>query len=249
MKIKSDADIAVMRTAGHKLAVILSELETAVLPGATGKEISKLASELIKREGVQPILLGFQGFPDVMCISLNEAVVHGIPSSKSIKEGDVVKLDLAIAYKSLIVDSAITVIAGGKPDNEVAKLLKGTKEAMYAGIDAISGAGTRVGDIASAVQKVLDSYNLGIVRDLVGHGVGYSLHEDPNVPNYGVAGTGPTLSAGMTIAVEPMATLGEWQVQVLDDNWTIVSRDSSLTAHFEHTVLITEKGYEILTAL
>jgi methionyl aminopeptidase len=135
------------------------------------------------------------------------------------------------------------------PSSEVKRLVEGTKESLEAGIDAIKGSGTRVGDIGSAVQKVLDHYKLGVIRDLVGHGVGYGIHEDPNIPNYGMAGTGPVLSAGMTIAIEPMATLGDWRVNFSKDGWTVVTRDGSLGAHFEHTVLITEKGAEILTTV
>jgi methionyl aminopeptidase len=195
---------------------------------------------------MQPVVLGYEGFPDVICISVNEGVVHGIPNNKSFKEGDVVKLDLTLGYKSLVVDSAITVVVGN-PSPDVKRLVEGTKKSLDAGIAAIKGSGTRVGDIGSAVQKVLDHYKLGVIRDMVGHGVGYGIHEDPNIPNYGVSGTGPILSAGMTIAIEPMATLGDWRINIAKDGWTVATRDGSLGAHFEHTVLITEKSAEILT--
>lgn len=247
MRPKSAKEIELMREGGRELARILQLLSEMVLPGVTPAEISARAAEEIKKAGMQPVLLGYQGYPDVICISINDGVVHGIPGKEKFKEGDVVKLDLTIGNKGMIVDAAVTVVAGGKANAEVQRLLNGTKRALDAGIGAIKGSGTRVGDIASAIQDVLDKNKLGIVRDLVGHGVGYDVHEDPNVPNYGVKGTGGSLLPGVTLAIEPMATLGDWRVNVLKDGWTIVTADGSLAAHFEHTVLITEDGAEILT--
>lgn len=248
MKPKTQSEIELMRQGGKQLAIILNKLATEVKPGISGQHISKIAAAEIKKANMQPVLLGYEGYPDVICISINDAVVHGIPNATPFKEGDVVKLDLTIANRGMVVDSAITVIAGdAKPSADVKRLLDGSKASLMAGIAAIKGDGTRVGDIASAVQNVLDKNRLGIVRDLVGHGVGYGVHEDPNIPNYGVSGTGPTLMSGMTIAIEPMATLGQWQVDFLADGWTVATHDGSLSAHFEHTVLITEDGAEILT--
>jgi methionyl aminopeptidase len=246
MSPKSLSEIQTMREGGKKLAVILNGLAEKVAPGITAKDISKIAAAQIKKAAMQPVVLGYEGFPDVICISVNEGVVHGIPNNKSFKEGDVVKLDLTLGYKSLVVDSAVTVVVGN-PSPDVKRLVEGTKKSLDAGIAAIKGSGTRVGDIGSAVQKVLDHYKLGVIRDMVGHGVGYGIHEDPNIPNYGVSGTGPILSAGMTIAIEPMATLGDWRINIAKDGWTVATRDGSLGAHFEHTVLITEKSAEILT--
>lgn len=249
MRPKTEPEIEAMRQGGHQLAAILKILSEEVAPGVSGKDISAHAMELVKKAGLQPVLLGYEGFPDIMCISINEAVVHGIPSKTPFKEGDVVKLDLTVGYKGLVVDSALTVVAGdAEIPKDVQRLLKGTKDSLEAGIAAIHGEGTAIGDIASAVQNVLEKNGLGVVRDLVGHGVGYGVHEGLEVPNYGHAGTGRKLVAGATIAIEPMATLGDWRVNLLRDNWTVVSRDHSLTAHFEHTVLITETGSEILTA-
>jgi methionyl aminopeptidase len=247
MRPKTPDEIEKMRQGGKMLAGILNMLAEKVLPGAIPKDIAKVAAGEIKKLGMQPVVLGYEGFPDVICISVNEGIVHGIPSSNPFKDGDVVKLDLTLGYKGMVVDSAITVIAGQKKDADVKRLIEGTKKSLDAGIAAISGSGTRVGDIASAVQKVLDQHKLGIIRDLVGHGVGYDIHEPPNIPNYGVAGSGPVLSAGMTVAIEPMASLGDWQINIAKDGWTIAMRDGSLGAHFEHTVLITETGAEILT--
>lgn len=248
MRPKTQADIEAMRSGGHQLANILNTLAKNVAPAVTGKDISAQALQLIQKAGLQPVLLGYENFPDVMCISLNDAVVHGIPSKMPFKDGDVVKLDLAIGYRGMVVDSALTVVVGNtEPSAEVQRLLKGTKKSLEAGIAAISGNGTRIGDISAAIETILDKNKLGVVRDLVGHGVGYGVHEGLEVPNYGYPGTGRQLVAGMTLAIEPMATLGDWRVNLLRDGWTVVSRDHSLTAHFEHTVLITEDGADILT--
>jgi methionyl aminopeptidase len=247
MRPKSPTEIEKMREGGKMLATILNFLGGKVEPGVKPKDIAKIAAEEIKKTAMQPVVLGYEGFPDVICISVNQAIVHGIPGNTPFKDGDVVKLDLTVAHQGMVVDSAITVVAGNNTNADVKRLIDGTKKSLEAGIAAIHGSGTRVGDIASAVQKVLDQHKLGIIRDLVGHGVGYDIHEQPNIPNYGVAGTGATLSAGMTIAIEPMATLGDWQINFSKDGWTVLTRDGSLGAHFEHTVLITENGAEILT--
>jgi methionyl aminopeptidase len=247
MKPKTPEEIEIMRRGGKLLATILNKLADMVEPGITGRQISDRALKEVKAAGMQPVLVGFQGYPDVMCISVNDGIVHGIPNDIPFKEGDTVKLDLTLGYKSLVIDSAVTVVAGQSGDKDVTRLINGTKQALFSGIDTIKGDGTRVGDIAAAVQKVLDTYRLGIVRDLVGHGVGYGIHEDPNIPNYGIAGTGPALMSGMTIAIEPMASLGDWQIDVSRDGWTVVMADGSNSAHFEHTVLITDDGAEILT--
>lgn len=247
MKPKTAQEIEIMRRGGKMLAKILNELTEMVRPGISGREIADTALAKVKQAGMQPVLIGFQGYQDVMCISVNDAIVHGVPSKTKFEDGDVVKLDLTLGYKSLVLDSAITVIAGQNPSPDVTRLINGTKTALLKGIDAIKGDGTRVGDISAAVQSELDKNKLGVIRDLVGHGVGYGIHEDPNIPNYGVAGTGPALMAGMTIAVEPMASLGNWQIEIAKDGWTVMMADQSLSAHFEHTVLITENGAEILT--
>ncbi|MBX4191114.1 type I methionyl aminopeptidase [Candidatus Saccharibacteria bacterium] len=237
-----------MRTGGKLLARILQDLAGKVRPGITPKELSADAAEQIKKHQMQPVVLGYEGFPDVICISVNDAIVHGIPGSQPIRQGDLVKLDLTLGYKGMINDSAVTVLAGGHGSAGVQRLLDGTKAALNAGIAAIKGEGTRVGDISAAIQDVLEKeYHLGVIRELVGHGVGYAIHEAPNVPNYGVAGTGPVLHQGMTIAIEPMASLGDWHIAHAKDKNTIIMKDGSLGAHFEHTVLITEDSCEILT--
>lgn len=235
---------------GQILAIVLDKVSSSLEPGMSTKDLSAIASKELKVLGGQPAFLGHEGYPDLICVSVNDQIVHGIPSGKKIiKEGDIVSLDFGVIYKGLVTDSATTVMAGAKTSTDIKRLLEGTKASLDAGIAAIKGDGTRVGDISAAVQSVLDSQKLGIVRDLVGHGVGDSIHEAPNIPNYGSKGTGPKLSTGMTIAIEPMATLGDWPVNVLADGWTVVTRDGSLAAHFEHTVLITENSAEILTSL
>lgn len=248
MRPKSNREIELMREAGQQLAEILDLLMSKAVVGATGLQIDDLAAREIKTRGFQPVLRGYQGYPKTMCISVNEGVVHGIPNREPIVDGDIIKLDLAIGNKGMVVDAARTIVATNGPvKGDVKKLLTGTSQALDAGIAAIRGDGTRVGDISAAIQDVLSRLGLGVVKDLVGHGVGYGVHEEPNVPNYGVKGSGPKLSAGITLAIEPMATLGGWQVGILRDGWTVVTRDGSMAAHFEHTVLITDDGAEILT--
>ena len=248
MSIKTADEIAIMREGGRKLAKIRDALSASVIPGVKPTDLSAQAKDLIKKAGMQAVVLGYQGFPDVICVSVNEAIVHGVPQKTPFKDGDVVKVDVTLGYKGLVVDSAVTVVAGSKITPDIKRLVDGTKESLMAGIAAIKGDGTRVGDISAAVQDVLNKHKLGIIRDLVGHGVGYDIHEEPNIPNYGVAGTGPMLHAGTTIAIEPMASLGDWKVGSLK-NETVVMLDGSLGAHFEHTVLITEDAAEILTTL
>lgn len=250
MRAKTPDEIEIMRAGGQKLAQILGATAKKVVPGVTPKELTAFAAEQIKAAGLQSALLGYEGFSDVMCVSINEGIVHGLPGKKPIKDGDVVKLDLTVSYKNLVLDSAVSVYAGqGEPPADIKRLLEGTQRALASGIAAIKGGGTRVGDISAAIQDTLNEYKLGIIRDLVGHALGDKIHEEPNIPNYGVAGTGPVLPAGVTLAIEPMAALGDWHIDTASDGWTVVMRDGSIGAHFEHTVLVTEDGAEILTSL
>lgn len=250
MKIKTVDEIEIMRQGGKILANLVASVPSRVQLGMTTKLLADEVGKEMKALGVRSAFLDYNGFPEVICTSVNEQVVHGIPSSKvKLTDGDLLSVDIGIIYKGMIVDSATSVYVGEQSgmSKKIDSLLKTTQRSLMAGIDSITGSGTRVGTIGAAVASVLDPAGLGIVRDLVGHGVGYAVHEDPNIPNYGVAGTGPTLRAGMIIAIEPMATLGDWRVNILSDGWTVVTRDNSLAAHFEHTVLITESGVEILT--
>ena len=244
---KNPIEITAMRESGRILAAVLELLKNSVKPGMSTMELNAIAEKELKALGGKPAFLGYQGFPAVLCVSLNDEVVHGIPShEKVINEGDIVSLDFGVIVDSMITDAAISVIVGNPRSEEDVRLVKMTEKSLLDGINVIK-AGVNVGDISEAIQKRLDSNRFGIVRDLVGHGVGHNLHEDPNIPNYGNRGTGPILKKNMTIAIEPMATLGGYGVVLGDDGWTILTSDGSRSAHFEHTVLITENGAEILT--
>jgi methionyl aminopeptidase len=248
-KVKNSHEIAAMRESGRQLAMVLDYLKELVEPGMSTKDLADLAAEKLRDLGGKPAFLGYQGFPDVICISLNDEVVHGIPSRKRIiQKGDIVSLDFGVAVDRMITDAAISVVAGTTGDPKVNTLLKVTEQSLMAGIEQLKG-GVRVGTIAQAIESVLNKHHYGIVRDLVGHGVGHLVHEDPNIPNYGRANTGPELLTSMTIAIEPMATLGQESVYLDKDGWTIRTQDGSWAAHFEHTILITEQGFEILTQL
>jgi methionyl aminopeptidase len=248
MRPKTAQEIEVMRAGGKMLATVLDKLAQAIKPGMSTKELADIAKRELKGLGGRPAFLNHEDFPEVLCTSINQEIVHGLPSAKKIiKEGDVVGLDFGVIYKGLITDGAITVYVGDNPLADIRRLLDGTKKALELGIGAVRGEGTRVGDISHIVQTELERNKLGVIRDLVGHGVGDGVHEQPNIPNYGVSGTGPTLHAGMTVCIEPMAALGDWQIATAKDGWTVVMRDGTLAAHFEHTVLITNDGAEILT--
>ena len=247
-RIKTNSEIVAMREGGQMLALVLARLTNDLKPGATTKHLSDIAEREIKALGGQPAFLGYYGFPEVLCVSINDEVVHGIPTSqRQVNDGDIVSLDFGVKHKGLITDGAISIVAGQGSKRDL-ELVETTKLAMYAGV-AAAKIGGYVGDISAAVQAVLDVKKYGIVRDLVGHGVGHELHEEPNIPNYGRAGMGMRLVEGMTIAIEPMATLGDFRVYIDSDGWTVKTRDGSRSAHFENTVLVTAAGGEILTEL
>lgn len=248
-KVKTPAEIKAMRESGRLLATVLATLKAAVQPGMTTKDLADIAARELRGTGGTPAFLGQYGFPDVVCISLNDEIVHGIPNPKRvIKAGDIVSMDYGVIYDGMITDSATSVIAGNISNEKVDRLLRDTEASLFAGVSVLKD-GVHVGDIGNEIQQKLQKGDYGIVRDMVGHGVGHELHEEPNIPNYGKKGTGPVLSAGMTVAIEPMATLGDFRVFIDIDGWTVRSNDKSLSAHFEHTVLITETGSEILTQL
>jgi methionyl aminopeptidase len=245
-RIKTDKEIEAMRIGGQMLASVLQYLKPKVAMGVSTKDLANWAAKEMRSIGAEPAFLGFQGFPDVICISVNDEIVHGIPKeTHMIKEGDVVKLDLGVVHKGMVVDGAISVICGlsTQPKDD---LLLFTEQALTEGLAVVQG-GVRIGDIGYAIEKVLSQHKLGVVRDLVGHGVGHNVHEEPNIPNYGRKNTGPALLSGMTVAIEPMSTLGAEGIITDDDGWTVRTIDGSLAAQFEHTVLITESGCEILT--
>ena len=245
-KIKNTHEIELMRKSGHILGLIFSEIRDFVEPGCTGKDISELVRREAKALGGKSVLLGYMGYPDVICISVNDAVVHGIPNKDPFKKGDLVSFDYCVGYHGLITDSAFTVSVGNQPTDAIKKFMETTARSLEVGIAEVKD-GVHIGDVSAVIQGVLDQGGYGVVRDLVGHGVGHYVHEEPNVPNYGVEGTGDVLHAGMTIAIEPMATLGTYKVVMDPDQWTIRTRDGSLAAHFEHTILVTKEGTEVLT--
>ena len=246
---KTPAEIEAMREGGRILATSFDGLKKQVRAGVSELELDAWTEKEISRLGaIATYKTDEVKFPNVICISTNEQVVHGIPTDYVLQTGDIVSFDLVITYKNMKTDSAFTMVVGGNPNGVQKHLINATERSLYAGIDAIKGA-VRVGDIGAAVEKVLNEAKLGIIRDLVGHGVGHEMHEAPDVPNYGRKGTGVLLNPGDTIAIEPMATLGGEKVIQDDDGWTISTRDGSMAAHFEHTVLITKDGAEVLTQL
>ncbi len=254
INIKTKEDIAIMREGGKRHAYILKKVAEEVRPGITAKYLDEIAQKLIKEGGDKPAFLDYKPYgatrpyPASLCVSINDEIVHGIPNEeeKILKEGDIVSLDLGLIHKNLITDMAITVPVG-KIDNDKDKLLKVTKEALLAGIKAAK-CGNRVGDIGSAIQKYAVANNYGLVTELSGHGVGYHVHEDPYVPNYGEAGKGVILKTGMVIAIEPMFNLGTKDIVLDKDGYTYRTKDGKVSAHFEHTILITKGDAEILTA-
>lgn len=248
MRPKTDAELAAMRKSGQILASVLELIRREVRAGMTPKEVSALAAAELERLGGKPAFKGFEGYPDIICISNNNEVQHSIPNAVPFKNGDVVNFDFGVVYEGMVTDAGITVCIGGRPDAAAARLLRGTEEALYAGIDMVRD-GVRVGDVSAAIEKVLRAYGLGIVRELVGHGVGHALHEPPEIPNYGKPGTGPILRAGMTIAIEPITTLGGHKIFAAHDGWTLLTVDGSRSAQFEHTLLVTQGGSEILTQI
>jgi methionyl aminopeptidase len=245
--IKTPEEIEKIRTSSRIAAEILNELENVVKPGVRTSELEKYAEELAARKKVRPAFKGYHGFPFGLCISVNEEVVHGMPSKRMLKEGDIVSLDYGVYYNDYYGDTAITVPVG-KVSEESLRLLEVTKECLYRGISE-TREGNRLGDISAAIQGFVENAGFAVVRDYVGHGIGKSLHEDPQVPNYGMKGRGLLLKKGMVLAIEPMVNAGKYQIRVLKDNWTVVTEDGKNSAHFEHTVAITEDGPDILSSV
>ena len=244
--LKTSRELAIMREAGRISAMALKVAGEAVEPGVSTWEIDRVARKYIESQGAVPSFLGYGGFPASACISVNNVVIHGIPSKRQIiKAGDIVSIDIGAMFEGFNGDNAYT-FACGEISAEAQRLLDATRESLYEGIKQAT-AGNRLGDIGSAVQRYVEARGYSVVRDFVGHGVGAKLHEDPSVPNYGTPGRGVRLLPGMTIAIEPMVNQGRHEVQVQKDGWTTVTRDGKLSAHFEHTVAITPDGPVILT--
>ena len=247
IELKSAREIALMRAGGHILADVVDRLRETVRPGLSTLEIDEDVEAFIRARGALPAFKGYRGFPATVCISINEEVVHGIPSAhRRIKEGDIVGLDLGCIVEGYYADCAFTLAIGDVPP-KVQQLLDVTRESLDAAI-AECRPGRRLSDVSHAVQAHVEGHGFSVVRAFVGHGIGRALHEDPQIPNFGEPGRGPQLRPGMVLAIEPMVTMGSWEVRVLDDGWTAVTRDGSLAAHFEHTIAVTDDGAEVLTS-
>jgi methionyl aminopeptidase len=243
--LKSSEEVKKMMKAGTIVGEVLGSIKKMIQTGITTKEIDIFAEEHIKALGGKPAFKGYRGYPASICASINNEVVHGIPSSRKLKDGDIVSIDLGVYYEGFFGDSAFTAPVG-KIDQEAERLLRITEEALILGIDN-AVVGKRVSDISHAIQRHAEENGLSVVRTFVGHGIGRELHEEPQIPNYGEPGKGPRLKEGMTLAIEPMVNQGTYEVQILADGWTAVTADGKKSAHFEHTVLVTSGSPEILT--
>lgn len=250
INIKSKAEIAIMREAGRINAEALQAAASIVRPGVTTADLNAAAEEVLKKYGVYSPFKNYPGpypYPASICASVNQELVHGIPGTRKLKEGDIITMDCGTVYEGFVGDSAIT-LGVGEISTRARNLLDVTEKALYVGIDQMR-AGNHLGDIGAAIQKFVESHHMNVVREYTGHGVGRNMHEGPAVPNYGIPGRGMELRVGMTIALEPMVMLGKYETRVLQDQWTVASKDGELTAHFEHTVAITEEGPQILTVV
>lgn len=243
--IKSEREIELMREAGKMVSMTHQYLKNFIKPGITTKELDRLAEEYIRKMGGVPTCKGYEGFPATLCTSVNDTVVHGIPDNYKLKDGDIITIDMVIGYKGYQGDAAWTYAVGEISDDKK-YLMEHTEKALYEGVKQVKP-GNRIGDISNAVEEYANKHHLGVVKELCGHGIGREMHEDPEVPNYGTKGTGPKLREGMVICIEPMLNLGTADIYMLDDEWTIKTDDGKPVAHYEHTILVTKDGYEILT--
>ena len=243
--IKSKREIELLKIAGNIFYITHKYLQPYIKEGIKTKELDKLAEDFIRSQNATPSFKGYEGFPSTLCVSVNSEIVHGFPSDYVLKNGDIVSIDIGACYKGYHGDSAWTYKVG-QVDEKTEFLLEHTEKSLFIGLEQIKP-GNRVGDIGYAIQKYAEEHNLGVIRELCGHGVGTSVHEDPEVPNFGIPNTGARLKEGMVIAVEPMLTLGSPRIFIHDNDWTIDTKDGSPSAHFEHTVVVTADGYEILT--
>ncbi len=243
--VKSRDEIAIMKEAGRIDSAVRDQLVASLRPGMVELELDEIARREFKKAGVIPTFLGYQGFPATVCISINDEIVHGIPGKRRIQDGDIVSIDIGCTYKGFVADTAVSAGVGNLSP-EAQHLIDVTREAVWRGIGA-SRAGSKTGDIGHAIQTYVESEGLAIVREYVGHGVGREMHEDPAVPNFGDPGTGTPLRPGMVIAIEPMVNMGDWRTKRDDDEWTVRTIDGALSAHFEHTLAITDGEAEVLT--
>jgi len=244
--LKSAWEIELLRKANAIVMEVLLSIKEEVRPGKVTLEFEELALKICEKKKVKPAFKGYRGYPYALCVSINEEIVHGMPrEDRVLKEGDIVSFDFGVIYEGYVGDAAITVPVG-KVSEEAERLMRVTEEALYRGIEK-ARFGNRIGDISHAIQSYVESFGFGVIREFVGHGVGRSLHEPPEVPNFGKPGRGPRIEIGMTLAIEPMVSAGDWRVKILEDGWTAVTRDGSLAAHFEHSIAVTPNGPEILS--
>ena len=243
--VKSERDLEMLRTTGKILVRIMQRLKEFVKEDVTTEEIDRLAQELISKEGAVSAFKGYKGFPANICLSINEEVVHGIPSDRKLKNGDLLSLDVGINYSGYFSDAASTIPIGSIGAREK-KLIEVTRKSLMEGIRQAK-VGNHLSDISHAIQSFVERYGFSVVREFVGHGIGQSLHEEPQIPNFGLAHLGPVLKKGMVLAIEPMVNMGTWEVRICDNGWTAVTKDGLASAHFEHTIAVTEDGPEILT--
>lgn len=245
MNIKSAREIKLMKEAGHINYLAHKEMEKFIKPGVTTKELNKRIHDFIISKGGYPSCLGYEGFPGSACICINDEVVHGIPSNRKLKNGDIVKLDFTVRKAGYESDMTRTYLVG-EVNPRIKKMVEDTESALYAGLKMVKP-GNRIGDISNAIEEYAQNHGLSVVEELVGHGIGTKMHEEPDVPNYGEKNTGLVLKPGMTLAIEPMLNLGRKEVEMLENDWTVVTQDGLPSCHFEHTIAVTEDGYEILT--
>lgn len=245
--LKQPDEIDKARASSRIVAEVLSVLRERIKPGVTTRELDKIAEGVTEKRGAKPAFKGYRGYPYSLCASVNEEVVHGMPSGRVLKEGDIVGLDFGVYYQGFYGDAAVTLPVG-RVSEEAARLMRVTEQSLYAAIDQASS-GNRLGDISAAVQETAESAGYSVVRDFVGHGIGRNMHEDPQIPNFGKKGRGIELQTGMILAIEPMVNAGRYRVKILPDGWTVITEDGSLSAHFEHSVAITDNGPEILSRL
>lgn len=243
--IKSEEEIALIREAGRAVGQVLQILAREAKPGVKGKQLDKIVRKEFTARGVKPTFLGYQGYPASVCVSVNDEVVHGIPDERELREGDIVSIDLGATYKGFVGDAAITV-GIGRISDEAASLIRTTGSALHEGI-AAARAGVPLGAVSHAIQAEVEREGFVVVREYVGHGVGRNMHEDPQIPNFGPSGRGPILRKGMVLALEPMVNAGDWRTRRHDDGWTVSTLDGRLSAHFEHTIAITDGDAEIMT--
>ena len=245
MIIYCEEEISTIRKSNQIVAKILAELGRMITPGVQTKELDEYAELRVKEMNAIPAFKGYRGYPASLCTSINEEIVHGIPSSRRLRDGDIISLDFGVLYEGYYGDAAVTYPVG-EITPKAKKLIKAAEETFYKGMEQMKP-GKRISDISFAIQSHVESQGFSVIRAFVGHGIGLSLHEEPQVPNFGPPGRGPKLKSGMVLAIEPMIAMGDWNVEILDDNWTAITRDRSLSSHYEHTVAITQKGPEILS--